>query len=88
MIVPLEDDLVNSEDFFWLLLKIIENCIFQNFVQSENFFFKYDTYRQYQLNITKKSEKKTFEIVYWSQMLLSIIIKFFYWNINGQLFIK
>jgi len=31
--------------------------------------FRYDTYLQYhyQLNITQKREKKTFEIVYWSQ---------------------
>jgi len=39
-IVPLEDDLVNINQFWWLFflfLKIIENYIFQNIVQSENF---------------------------------------------------
>jgi len=43
MIVPLEDDLVNISQFWWLFvlfLKIIENCIFQNIVQSENVFFQ------------------------------------------------
>jgi len=29
--------------------------------------FIFDIYLQYQLNIEQKSEKKTFEIVYWSQ---------------------
>jgi len=37
--------------------------------------FKYGTYLKYQLNITQKSKKIAFEIVYWSQNVVINICK-------------
>jgi len=71
MIVPLEDDLVNISQFWRLFcvvfLKIIEIAFFKILSNLNISSFKYDTYLQYQLNITQKIERKTFQIVYWSQ---------------------
>jgi len=40
--------------------------------------FRYDPYHQYHLNITQKSEKIAFEIVYWSQNIVINIYNFYF----------
>jgi len=79
MIVPLEHDLVNISQVWWgFFVEKSSTIAFFNILSNLKISFRYDTYLQYQLNITQESEKIAFEIVYWSQnVVINIYVVFF-----------